>query len=70
MVHVEAYESAALTLVPEGWVGGGRLKGQDDEDLYAMELLNMNDGGHSYKTGRAQTPALALCSAALKARES
>ncbi len=62
---------AALTLVPEGWCGGGRLVGLPP---YGMELL-ATDGlkvrlpGPKLVSSSGATPALALCSVALKARE-
>ena len=57
---------AALALVPEGWAGGGRIVAPYGP--YNIELLGIsNDAGLAH--GRGATPALALCIAALKARQ-
>ncbi len=56
----------ALTLVPEGWTGIIPVRGGRGEDAWLWpENGTMNKG---YRV-TAATPALALCSAALKARE-
>jgi len=57
---------AAVDLVPEGWAGGGRLVG---EPPYAMELLNTNEDESGFVNSSANTPALALCVAILRAVE-
>lgn len=55
---------AALTLVPEGWLM--QLSGQATEDGWGCRLTHMNKGE---AMRLASSPALALCLAALKARE-
>ena len=79
MLDAEAWESAALTLVPEGWrpysadmsvkgrtmflIEGPKAQWSTDED---GEKCAGNDW---YSQGIAATPAIALCIAALKAKE-
>ena len=65
MLDAEAYESAALTLVPEGWTCFHlfRVKGCRFvwEAVIGPELPDYR--------GQAATPALAICIAALRAGE-
>ena len=67
-VDLGAYESAALTLVPEGW---SRLQktAEHHENGFVVELWR-SWGPDAYKriSVRHQTEAIALCIAALKAR--
>lgn len=67
MFDAEAYESAALMLVPEGWAWmAGCAAGETffatlsptDESGIEADMIDTN----------AATPALALCAAALRAR--
>lgn len=63
--HYTTSLDAALTLVPEGWAGGGRIVAPCGP--YQIEFLGVkNDRGMA--NGEGETPALALCIAALKAR--
>jgi hypothetical protein len=77
MIEIGAYESAALTLVPEGW-RLGILSEWDDETLrkkgpwqsIVMPAGKGDNMGIGLKTrcDHAAKPALALCAAALRAR--
>lgn len=68
---------AALTLVPEGWLWqvGAYAKGNVCNPAYYRAVLRqwrrMDDGELEWPrlAGVAATPALALCAAALRARE-
>jgi hypothetical protein len=57
MIEIGAYESAAITLVPEGWFWEVRDDG--------VAWVTRPDGG---MPGTAAAPALALGAAALRAR--
>lgn len=60
---------AAMSLVPEGW----RLRQMNfsapcaDERKWHLNLYGGREGGDTF-VGRARSPALALCAAALRAR--
>lgn len=58
---------AALTLVPEGWFIANMFVSPDKTTLYFW-CANNPGLGHKYRSG-APTPALALCIAALRARQ-
>jgi hypothetical protein len=62
---------AAMTLVPEGWsIGLGDLRSYNPI-IWRAHLRDHNNPSAStrdWKEGHAPTPALALCIAALKAR--
>lgn len=65
MLNCEAFESAAMTLVPEGWnwkVGHSGYRASS----WVMEGVR---GGYVGNESYAVTPALALCAAALRARD-
>lgn len=64
MCDAGAYESAALSLVPDGaYWDAGHSYVHKPRDCYESTV------GHPYgHEGHAKTPALALCIAALKAR--
>lgn len=66
MLDAQAYESAALTLVPEGCLwGAGNEDCTDRPWAWCLPPgKSWDDADNSY----AATPALALCIAALKAR--
>jgi hypothetical protein len=56
----------ARTFVPEGWAGGGRLVGDGPD--FGMELIATGEEP-GYVTGVGDTPVLALCIVAAKARQ-
>lgn len=67
MLAVGAYESAALTLVPEGcgWTGGSDnlfsiYRKEERDDMPGWPIIG--------ESNFAKTPALAICAAALRAR--
>lgn len=63
-LRIGAYESAALTLVPEGWDWGGH----SDCEFYVFKRRPDMRGGYArIIDATAATPALAICIAALKA---
>lgn len=68
MLDAEAYESAALTLVPSGkghdpwWMLKAAWRGIAKAEVW------VNGKGRPYR-GEATTPALAICIAALRAKE-
>ena len=61
---------AALTLVPDEWASWWAL-GRGLVSAYYAHLRRYPDSGAEYQTieGNGATPALALCIAAIKARE-
>jgi hypothetical protein len=68
MLAASAYESAALTLVPEGWfVMLGYQNGGQSAGASLMEYPAWQNRGRDAQ-GTADTPALALVAAALRAR--
>jgi hypothetical protein len=71
MMYWQAYESAAMTLVPDGWEFI-RLERQralpDVPDGWLFECVLMEPHGKGYSKTYAQTKALAICAAALRAR--
>lgn len=81
MLDAEAYESAALMLVPEGWVSGFEHwpdpKGETCKAW--LKQTSTSKIGHEYFwghatgdlhiDGKAATPALAIGAAALRAKE-
>lgn len=61
LIGVEAWEQAALVLVPEGW----------DYTLYSRGEASVHrskNGRRVFHDAKAQTPALSICIATLKAR--
>ena len=63
--HYTTSIDAALTLVPEGWVVSHAYWGRDKSAFCLTKEVGIyTEGQHA-----AATPALALCIAALKARE-
>lgn len=63
LIDAEAYESAALMMVPEGW--GWSIHTSDFPGAFIAEVeLEGREHG-----ARATTPALALACAALRAKE-
>lgn len=71
MLNAEAYESAAMMLVPEGWHTGAYYQGPSGQP-HRWILRTIRDGETFYrgKEAKAAAPALALCAAALRARHS
>ena len=74
-IALGAYESAALTLVERGWIWGIESSFTNDGDAWVTTRLinsfeDVDEGAEftEYKAV-AETPALAFCIAALKARE-
>jgi hypothetical protein len=76
LLEAEAYESAALMLVPEGWVVGSLewWSMRHDAGVTLLETGPTDDGFQGYSAAvhgdaraKAVTPALALCAASLKA---
>jgi hypothetical protein len=78
MLDAEAFESAAMTLAPEGWhlthSGEGRFmtRGRIAVTLETWDVEQAGDGSDIHTTpnrrhGVAQTFPLALCAAALRA---
>lgn len=72
MLDAQAYESAAMTLVPEGWVLAA-LSQVDDSRPVRQWFVELRRG---FKTSYdkaipvwAPTPAIALCIAALRAKD-
>lgn len=71
LMSVDAFESAAMTLVPEGWTFWSiQLKriGTGHEGARA-EVSRLSGGDEDYCISRAATPALALAAAALRAKD-
>lgn len=60
---------AALTLVPEEWTAW-ELRSSAKKTRFSADLSRLTecDSGEDWTYGRASTPALALCAAALRAR--
>jgi hypothetical protein len=64
-----AFIDAAITLVPEGWhwmIDSERIKGGKP---YAWVHRRINRGRGKTRDGYGSTPAVALCIAAIRARE-
>jgi hypothetical protein len=75
MLIVEAYESAAMTLVPEGWQGSRLHWWTGSKAVCELVETHLVDGQWVREigwlgraTGEAETCALALCAASLRAR--
>jgi hypothetical protein len=66
MLDAEAYESAALTLVPEGWNWGIFMR-HDWPKQNAQVWHREREA--STKHGEAATPALAIAAATLRAKD-
>lgn len=60
---------AALTLVPEGWTYEGRQGPSGFPHIWTLSTIKSGDVRYTTVTGRARSTALALCIAALRARE-
>lgn len=76
LLNVKAWEQAAMMLVPEGWnwMAGERDQGRCRAYVNNGELLNIGSGLRRNPDSVwcevvAATPALALCAAALRAKE-
>ena len=74
MLACKAYESAAMTLVPEGWefVRLERRRSWPDDprgDRQLLEAEMMEPHGSGYSKTSAPTAALALTAAALRAHQ-
>ena len=67
MVRAEAYESAAMSLVPEGWGFVLASKGIDDDNPDKWCVNIAQDPDDAGRLTFAATPALALTAAALRA---
>ena len=65
MLDAEAYESAALTLVPPDW----HLILQGVNQSWNADLRSTPFGTGGYAGGFSSTPALAICIAALRAKD-
>jgi hypothetical protein len=63
-LEAEAFLDAAMTLVPEGWFLNGVYENGEGKTYATLRKCNVGD-----VHGSATTPALALCAAALRARE-
>lgn len=68
MVQAGAYESAALTLVPEGWAYEARQGPSGQPHIWDLLTIKSGDVRYTRVTGRAKTPALAIVIAALRAQ--
>jgi hypothetical protein len=66
MIEVGAYLDAAASLVPEGW--GYWIDGSAPELGITVSVMPINPADRRDKRGDADTPALALTAAALRAR--
>ena len=69
MLNAEAWESAALMLVPEGWTYEGRQGPSGFPHLWTLSTIKCGDVRYTTVMGRARFAAIALCIAALKAKE-
>lgn len=68
MLHAGAHLDAALLLLPVGWTAW-EIRSRGAMTLYVAELSRQSEcEGENFTTGRAVTPALALCAAAIRAR--
>lgn len=69
--HYTASLDAALSLVPDGWTAW-ELRSHAKRTRFSADLSRLSecDSGEDWAIGRAATPALALCAAALRAHAS
>ena len=68
MLDAEAYESAAMTLVPEGWTYDAYQGPSGQPHRWKLRTIGDGDKFYTEVEAKAATPALALCAAALRAR--
>jgi hypothetical protein len=57
---------SAVTLIPPDWTAWS-LMSQDAKTRFVADISRMREGGEDRAQSRGDTPALALCAAALEA---
>lgn len=68
LLEVGAYESAAMTLVPEGWHTGDFHQGPSGGNWWKLSTIREGATYYTSVSGIGATPALALTAAALRAK--